>query len=339
LPMAMRAPGLIYVDDAMPGITRRRSGRGWCYFDSRGERILDREEIDRLNAIALPPAYAQAWFCPACNGHILATGIDARGRKQYRYHPDFRSRREGEKFDGCAAFGRLLPLLRERVEADLAAPGLGKRRAIASVVRLLDLGFVRVGNESYVKANRSFGATTLRRRHASLAGKTLRLRYRAKSGKLQDVEVADRRLVQFVKKVQDLPGQHLFQYLGDDGEAHAVGSCEVNDYLRETMGEEFTAKNFRTWHASVIAFSTLAHARERLPLKAVMEEVAEQLGNTPAVTRKSYVHPAVTALVDRQLRWREGLRLPRRTKWLSREERGLLELLEEAPGAEELLAA
>lgn len=336
--MATTPPKLIYVDEDLPGITRRKAGRGWAYFGAEGARITDRAEIDRLNAIALPPAYVDAWFCPADNGHILATGVDAKGRKQYRYHPDFRARREGEKFDLCGRFGHLLPLVRKRVEQDLAGSALTRDHAVASVARLLDLGAIRIGNEAYAKANRSFGATTLRQRHAMVKGGRLRLRFKAKSGILREVTITDRRLAHFVRKMQDLPGQHLFQYPGEDGVVHQVGSAEVNAYLCETMGEHFTAKHFRTWHGSVMAFDLLARAEGQLTIAALMDDVAARLGNTPAIARKSYVHPAVVALVERQQKWREGLKLPRRTKWLSREERGLLALLEASPPAEKLLA-
>lgn len=337
--MATRAPKLIYVDDELPGITRKRAGKGWAYYDVHGKLIRDPAERKRLNAVALPPAYTDAWFCPAPNGHILATGTDAKGRKQYRYHPDFRTAREGEKFDGCLVFGNLLPLVRKRVEEDLSGRTLTREHAIASVVRLLDLGAMRIGNEGYAKANRSYGATTLRQRHAEVTGRTLRLRYKGKSGKLREVSLTDGALARVVRMMQDLPGQHVFQYIDDEGDLHAVGSQDVNQYLCETMGEHFTAKNFRTWHASVLGFQMLAEATERLPLKAMLDVVAEHLGNTPAVTRKSYVHPAVIDLVERQEEWRATLRLPRATQWLTREERGLIELLEQAPGAEELLAA
>ncbi|MGZ3271273.1 MAG: DNA topoisomerase IB [Croceibacterium sp.] len=336
--MATRPPKLVHVDDGQPGIARKKSGRGWAYYDPDGKRISDREEIDRLNAIALPPAYTDAWFCPDPRGHILATGFDDKARKQYRYHPDYRAHAEAEKFDGCAEFGKLLPKLRKRVEKDLAGTKLSRERALASVVRLLDLGVVRVGNESYAKANNSFGATTLRQRHVNVSGKTVKLRFKAKSGKTAEVSVTDHRLAHFVRKMEDVPGQRLFQYLDDDGEPHPVGSAEVNDYLCETMGEHFTAKNFRTWHASAIAFRLLAKADGQLSIKALMEEVSDKLGNTPAIARKSYVHPAVVALVDRQAKWRKGLKLPRKTRWLSREERGLLELLRNGPGAAKLLA-
>lgn len=328
---------LVFVDDTLPGLTRRKAGRGWGYWDGEGRRVTDRAEIDRLNAIGLPPAYGQAWFCPSPDGHILATGIDARGRKQYRYHPEFRTAREGEKFDGCARFGRLLPLVRRRVAADLASPRLSRERAIASVVRLLDSGQIRVGNEAYAKANQSFGATTLRMRHAEVRGGDLRLRFKAKSGKLRDMRITDRGLARFVRRMQDLPGQHLFQYLGEDGEACPVTSGDVNDYLRATMGEDFTAKHFRTWHASALAFALLAGAEEQVTLKQLLAEVSGRLGNTPAIARKSYVHLAVLALVDGQSAWRAGLRLPRETRWLTRQERGLIELLEGAPGAAKLL--
>lgn len=330
---------LIYVDDTMPGITRRACGKGWAYYDPQGKLITSRAEKRRLAAIALPPAYVDAWYCPVPNGHILATGYDARGRKQYRYHPEFRTARECSKFDGCAAFGKLLPLLRERVEEDLRARSLTRARAVASVVRLLDLGALRVGNESYARANRSFGATTLRKRHARLSGRTLRLRFRAKGGKLREVALSDAGLIRAVRQMQDLPGQAVFQYLDEDGARQSVGSADVNAYLREAMGADFTAKNFRTWHASVIGLAFLHEADGRVPAKALLDAVADRLGNTPAVARASYIHPAVLALVERQEEWRAGVRLPRSTRWMTRTERALLELLETGPSAQELLAA
>ncbi|MEZ5679804.1 MAG: DNA topoisomerase IB [Erythrobacter sp.] len=330
---------LIYVDDDLPGISRKGAGRGWAYYDPQGQLISDAEEKRRLNAVALPPAYIDAWFCPAPNGHILATGVDAKGRKQYRYHPEFRAQRESEKFDSCVAFGNLLPLVRKRVESDLAGHKLTFERAVASVVRLLDLGAVRVGNEGYAQRNQSFGATTLRRRHAEVTGKTLRLRYKGKSGKMRDVTLTDRSLVRVVRKMQDLPGQNVFKYVDEDGDVQSVDSGDVNAYLEETMGERFTAKNFRTWHASVMGFECLRTGEGEMPMKALLDCVAAKLGNTPAVTRKSYIHPAVIDLVERQEEWRAVLELPRATKWLTREERGLLDLLERSPAAIELLAA
>ena len=331
------ASQLQYVDDAGPGITRKKLAHGWAYYDPDGARITDRDEIERLNRIALPPAYTNAWYCPSDCGHLLATGIDARGRKQYRYNPEFRTRQEAEKFDGTAQFGRLLPKVRKRVAKDLAKRKLTRERAIASVVRVLDLGAIRVGNASYAKANKSFGATTLLRRHAKLKGANLKLRFKAKSGVLRETTISDRSLARFVREVQDLPGQHLFQWLDDAGHAHNVGSADVNEYLCEATGNRFTAKNFRTWHASALAFKLLAQAERPLHIKELTTEVSEHLGNTPTMARKSYIHPAVIALVDKQIKWRARLKMPRATKWLSGEERGLIKLLESGPKAARLL--
>ena len=333
-----KAAGLRYVTDSMPGYTRKKLGKGFGFYDADGKPVKDKELTERFTKLVIPPAYTNVWISPYANGHLQFTGTDAAGRKQYRYHPDYRTHQEAEKFDRTAEFGGRLPKLRKRVEKDLAGDTLSRERAIASVVRLLDLGAVRVGNESYARSNKSFGATTLRMRHVTVSGKTVKLRFKAKSGKLCEVAVTDLRLAHFVRKMDDLPGQNLFQYIGDDDEVHAVGSAEVNDYLCETMGEHFTAKNFRTWHASAIAFGLLAKADGQLSIKALMEEVSDKLGNTPAIARKSYVHPAVVALVERQAKWRKGLKLPRKTRWLSREERGLLELLKSGPGAAKLLA-
>jgi DNA topoisomerase-1 len=337
--MAVKPPALEYVDDSGPGIARKKAGRGWAYFDAAGKRIVDRAEIDRLNRVALPPAYTDAWFCPKACGHLLATGIDARGRKQYRYHPDYRAHQEAEKFDHCAAFGRLLPKVRRRVAKDLARRSLSRERVVASVVRLLDLGTIRVGNESYATANKSFGATTLRRRHATVSGDKVKLRFKAKSGQMRETTIGDAQLARLVRRMEDLPGQHLFQYVNGDGEAHPVGSHDVNAYLCETMGEHFTAKAFRTWHGSVLALRLLAEAERPLTLKDLTAQVGRHLGNTPAMARKSYIHPAVIALVDRQQAWRARLKLPRESRWLSRYERALIKLLENSPRADKLLAA
>ena len=329
---------LIFVSDDMPGITRRQLRGKWAYFAPDGSRVTDPEEVTRLNAIGLPPAYVDAWFAPAANAHIQATGYDAKGRKQYRYHPQFRTEREAHKFDGCTSFARLLPLIRERVEADLAVRAISRERAIASVVRLLDTGGIRVGNEGYAKANKSFGATTLRMRHARVAGSTLHLSFRAKSGKQCAMRVSDRGLARFVKAMQDLPGQRLFQYLGDDGTPSPISSSDVNDYIRETMGSDFTAKHFRTWTASAIAFQTVHAARADLGKLEVLETVCERLSNTPSIARKSYVHPAVLAALDDQAGLR-ALPLPRATRWLSRHERALIAFLEDQPASRELLCA
>ncbi|KQS01786.1 DNA topoisomerase [Sphingomonas sp. Leaf357] len=325
---------IIYHDDSDPGITRKKMSHGWGYFSPNGDRITDRDEIDRLNAIGLPPAYRDAWFCPKPNGHIQAVGWDEKGRKQYRYHLQFRERQETAKYDLCAAFGRDLPKLRARVDKDLKRRGLGKDAAVAAIVRLLDLGHVRIGNEGYVKENKSYGATTLRKRHAKLSGQTLKLQYKAKSGKLRMLTITDGSLSRFVKKCSDLNCQHLFSWVDADGGCHPVTSSDVNEYIREAMGDDYTAKHFRTWSASAIAFEAIATADHDLGLKSMLEPVTEALGNTPAIARKSYVHPALIALVKQgQTKFRQGLTLPRKTQYLSRAERGLIAFLDHAkPG-------
>ena len=333
----MSSTRLVHVDDSLPGISRARSGVGWRYRDAKGKIIRERDEIDRLNAIALPPAYEDAWFCPAANGHILATGYDARGRKQYRYHPDFRMARDADKYDRCAAFGHALPLLRARLVDDLNRRTLCSERVVAAVVRLLDLAALRIGNEQYVAANKSFGATTLRQRHAKLSGKTLHLSYRAKGGTQREVTISDRSLTTLVRRLQDLPGQNLFQYQDDDALC-AVGSEDVNAYIRDAMGGDFSAKHFRTWTASVEAFSFLYDAPDPPTLKAMLQHVADRLGNTPAIARKAYVHPAMLAAAQAREDFAAGVgALPRATRYLSRYERGFLTYLEQAPAAAVLL--
>jgi DNA topoisomerase I len=322
---------ITYCDDSEPGITRRKMRHGWGYFTADGERITDRDEIDRLNRIGLPPAYRDAWFCPDANGHIQAVGWDEKGRKQYRYHVDFREAQEAAKYERCAAFGDGLTTLRKRVERDLRARKLSRERAVAAVVRLLDCGRVRVGNDVYARTNKSFGATTLLRRHVAVKGTRLKLQYRAKSGKLRVLTITDHSLIRFVRRCQDLPGQRLFSWLDEAGEARAVTSSDVNAYIRDAMGDGFTAKHFRTWGASVLAFEALATARAPIGLKTMLEPVVEALGNTPSIARKSYVHPALVALAKdkpAQAAWRQGLRLPRKTRYLSRAERGLIAFLE-----------
>ncbi|MGE3396485.1 MAG: DNA topoisomerase IB [Sphingomonas sp.] len=332
--MSDARPGrLRHSDDSAPGITRRRKGRYWQYFDADGKRITDRDEIDRLNAVALPPAYRDAWFCPFPNGHIQATGYDEKGRKQYRYHPGFRARRDRSKYERTADFGRALPKLRRRVAADLRKRGLTQDRIAAAIVRLMDCEYLRVGNEAYAKENKSFGATTLRARHAKLNGTSVRMRFRAKSGITRELDITDKSLIRIVRQCRDLPGQHLFQYLDDEGAPRPIGSEDVNDYIREATGEDFTAKHFRTWGASAIAFEVVCAADDDgVGLDAMLEPVAEALGNTPTMARKSYVHPALieAAKKDRGKALR-GLTCPRATQYLSRAERGLIAFLDKAP--------
>jgi DNA topoisomerase-1 len=319
---------LIFLDDTTPGITRRLLRGKWAYYTPDGKRIREEAEIARLNRVALPPAYQDAWYAPCADAHLLAVGVDARGRKQYRYHPDYRHEREERKFELCAPFGRALPRLRARVADDLAARNLTRERVIASVIALLDTGEIRVGNECYVRANKSYGATTLRNRHVRIEGRLLRLRFRGKSGRLRDLACSDTALVRCVQRMQDLPGQRLFQYVDQDGGVVPVDSGDVNAYLRETMGEEFTARNFRTWAASALAFGLLAENCD-IPLKAMLEAIADRLGNTPAIARRSYIHPALIAAARGEASIAElPVHLPRKSKWLSRVERGLIDFLE-----------
>lgn len=292
--------GLRYVTDTVPGIRRRRAGKGWSYVGPDGKRITDHRRRDWIKRLAIPPAWTDVWICPSRRGHIQATGRDSRGRKQYRYHPRWREVRDEAKYDRVIAFGEALPEIRERVQHDLDLPGLPRERVLAAVVRLLEKTRARVGNEAYARENRSFGLTTLRNRHADVGDSRIRFRFRGKGGRVSDVELSDRRLARIVARCQDLPGQALFTYLDDDGEPRTVDSADVNDYLREISGQDFTAKDFRTWAGTVLAawalrelteFDSQAQAKKNV-VRAV-EHVAERLGNTPAVSRNSYVHPSV----------------------------------------------
>jgi len=320
---------LNYCDASGPGIVRKKRGTKWHFFMPDGTRITDVVEIARLNKLAVPPAYERVWYSCDPDGHLQAVGYDAKGRKQYRYHTAFREAREGHKYDRCVDFGSSLPQVRARVEADMALPGLPRDKVLAAIVRLLDQGKIRVGNEGYAKENKSFGATTLRNRHGAVRGDTVKLDYRGKSGKQQQVAITDKTLARIVRRCQDLPGQALFQYLGDDGAPHRIGSSEVNAYIQAAMGEGFSAKHFRTWGASVIAFETIVKARAPLTLKAVLEPVADALGNTPAISRKSYVHPKLLDLVTSGSAFDlAGTTLPRASRYLTGVERGLIGLLE-----------
>ena len=292
--------GLRYVSDAAPGIGRRRSGRGFSYRDADGKTIRDRAVLRRIKALVIPPAWTDVWICTLAHGHIQASARDAKGRKQYRYHARWREVRDEDKYDRMVAFGEALPKLRRRLEEDLAQPGLPRTKLLATVVRLLELTLIRIGNEEYARANESYGLTTLRERHVQVTGSTLRFRFRGKSGKLHEVAVVDRRLAAVVKRCQSLPGQELFQYVDEGGEQQSIDSSDVNAYLRETMGDDFTAKDFRTWAGSVLATQILGtpplDESATDPKKRVVEaikQVARRLGNTPATCRKHYVHPLV----------------------------------------------
>jgi DNA topoisomerase-1 len=293
--------GLRWTHDGLPGITRRRAGKGWSYRAADGSVIRDRDTIARIRALAIPPAWTEVWICANPRGHLQATGRDARGRKQHRYHPQFREHRESEKFDRMLAFAELLPGIREHVDADLARPGLPREKVLAAVVRLLELTLIRVGNEEYARLNKSFGLTTLRDRHARVEGSSIRFRFTGKSGKRHEVTLRDRRLARVVGRCQDLPGQDLLQYVDEDGEVRDVRSEDVNAYLREiTGGADVTAKDFRTWAGTVLTYRALRAlqpgASDRESRRNVVEAIrqtSERLGNTPAVARRSYVHPAV----------------------------------------------
>ncbi len=320
---------LRYVDDSIPGLTRRWRYKTWHYFSPDGDRVKEEGEIRRLNSLAVPPAYRQVWYCPLPNGHLQATGRDDRGRKQYRYHPDYRAQREADKFSRTAAFGEALPAMRKQVESDLRRTSLSKERMLAATVRLLDVGRLRVGNEDYARRNDTRGATTLTDDNVDVRGDSLYLDYRAKGGKIRKFRVADGALARLARRVHDeLPGQHLFAYENGDGQPHTVSSEDVNDYIRSAMGEDFTAKHFRTWHASAIAYQQIVQSDGGLTLKAMLTPVAEQLGNTIAISRKSYVHPALIDCVKADgCAGQAGLKLPRATAYLSPHERGLISFL------------
>jgi DNA topoisomerase-1 len=325
---------LRHSSDSEAGFTRKRMGSHWAYFDENGDRITDRETIDRLNSIALPPAYENAWFCKDANGHLQATGIDARGRKQYRYHEGFRARQDKNKYSGTLEFGAALPKLRRKVDADLRKRKLGRDAVLAAIVRLLDTQYLRVGNEQYAKANKSFGATTLRSRHVQRKGNRLSMRFKGKHGIVHEVPISETNLKRIVGRCHELPGQNLFQYINEDGHVCPITSADVNDYIREATGGDFTAKNFRTWGASVIAFETMLEAEEhrKVSLKTVLEPVAEALGNTPAISRKSYVHPKLIEVTrDKPRDPLGGMERPRARKWLSSAEVGLLAFLASKP--------
>ena len=297
---AARRAGLRYVTDGADGIRRGRVGGGWAYYAPGGRRISSLEARSRLNALAIPPAWTEVWICPDPDGHIQATARDARGRKQYRYHPQYHEARDRSKFRRMLEFSEVLPRLREKIERDLRAPDLSRRQLLATVVRLLDKTLIRVGNDEYVRENRSYGLTTLRRRHLRIEGGLLRFSFRGKSGVEHSIAVADPPLARIIQRCRDLPGQELFQYLDASGRRHLVSSDDVNDYLRELAGRDITAKDFRTWGGTMLAAVELrrrgraASRREAdRNVVAAADAVAERLGNTRAVCRKYYVHPAL----------------------------------------------
>jgi DNA topoisomerase-1 len=292
--------GLNYVTDGVAGITRRRAGKGWAYYYPDGTRISDRDERRRLGSLAIPPAWTDVWICPDPKGHIQATARDARGRKQYRYHTTYREARDHSKFRRMLEFSEVLPAIRERVERDLRGPELSRRQILAATVRLLDKTLIRVGNDEYAKGNRSYGLTTLRRQHVKIDGSVLRFTFRGKSGVQQAFSVTDKRIARIVQSCQDMPGWELFKYVNGDGKRQSITSDDVNEYLRQVGGHKVSAKDFRTWGGTILAAVALrevgpaATKREATRnINRAIDEVAERLGNTRAVCRKYYIHPAL----------------------------------------------
>ena len=296
---AAEEAGLQYVNDDRPGYSRKAKGKDFGYFDTEGKAIRDEQRLLRIKRLAIPPAWTDVWICPSSNGHIQATGRDARGRKQYRYHERWREVRDENKFGRLAQFAKALPNIRRRVTQDLKLQGLPRQKVLATIVRLLERSFIRIGNEEYARENKSFGLTTLKNRHVKVKGEKVLFRFRGKSGRQHEVDVTDRRVAKVIAKCQDLPGQDLFQYV-ENGEARDVTSQDVNEYLRQIAGEDFTAKDFRTWGGTVLAAIALSKQEEfetkkqaKANIKTAICAVAELLGNTPAVCRKCYIHPVI----------------------------------------------
>lgn len=297
---AAQIAGLRYVSDTTPGIRRKKAGKGFTYVGPDGATIRDPDHLARIRSLAIPPAYSEVWICPQANGHIQATGRDARGRKQYRYHPKWREVRDETKFGRMLAFSEVLPRIRSRVERDLGQSRLTREKVLATVVRLLECTGIRVGNDEYAKANNSYGLTTLKDRHVDISGSTLQFEFRGKSGKQYRVSISDRRLARIVQRCQSLPGEELFQFLDDDGKREVVSSEDVNQYLRDAAGEDFTSKDFRTWVGTILAVAALKDIGScRSPKEAksnilrAIDKVSEQLNNTRAICRKYYIHPAI----------------------------------------------
>ncbi len=299
-PAAAKAAGLRYVTDSKPGIRREKDGEGFRYLDAKGEPVEDEATLKRIKALAIPPAWQEVWICAQANGHLQATGRDAKGRKQYRYHAKWRNVRDEVKYERMINFGKALPQIRAEVDRALKLPGLPREKVLATIVYLLEATMMRVGNEEYARTNKSFGITTLRNRHVKVDGSDVEFRFRGKSGVYHKIHVHDRRLARIIRSSRDLPGQELFQYVDEDGETHSIDSSDVNDYLRAITGEDYTAKDFRTWSGTVLAAMALqefekfdSETQAKKNIVRAIESVAEKLGNTPSVCRKCYVHPAV----------------------------------------------
>lgn len=333
------AASLRYVTDAKPGIRRKRAGSGFRYETPDGKVVRDEATLARIRALVIPPAWTDVWICPTANGHLQATGRDAKGRKQHRYHARWRAVRDESKYDRLTRFARALPAVRRRVARDLARSGMTEGRVLAMVVRLLQETYIRIGNEEYARSNGSYGLTTLTDDHVQIRGARIRFTFRGKSGKDHDIEVNDPRLARLVKKSRDLPGEELFQYVDDDGEPHPIDSAQVNAYIREVAGDEFTAKDFRTWAGTLLAARALElEAKEgkgepltKAAISRAVKRVSGDLGNTPAVCRKCYIHPVVIEAFsseDALARWKTAKAHAKRMSGLSAEEATLLHFLE-----------
>jgi DNA topoisomerase-1 len=338
---AASAASLKYVSDESPGIRRKKSGTGFTYVDPRGKPVRDEQTLRRIKSLVIPPAWTEVWICPDADGHLQATGFDARHRKQYRYHPRFREVREQTKYNRMLDFARALPEIRRRVERDLKLPGLAREKVLAAVVKLLETTLIRVGNDEYAKSNNSFGLTTLRDKHAEIKGSKISFEFKGKSGVEHEIDLTDPRLAKIVKECQDLPGQELLQYVDDAGNVRDIGSSDVNQYIREIAGQEFTAKDFRTWAGTVLAAMALqelkafdSQAQAKKNIVQAVESVAAKLGNTKAVCRKCYIHPAVLesyvegSLVD-TLQQKADAKLKKELKSMKPEEAMVLTLLQQ----------
>ena len=337
---AAKAAGLRYVSDDGPGIRRERIGDNFRYTTPDGQEVTDDGTLKRIRSLAIPPAYTDVWICPRANGHLQATGRDSRGRKQYRYHPRWRAVRDETKYNRMIAFAQSLPAIRKRVGDDLARSGLPREKVLATVVRLLETTLIRVGNAEYARQNKSFGLTTMRTRHVDITGSTLNFHFRGKSGVWHSVAITDRRLARVVKKCHDMPGYELFQYTDDEGARHTISSDDVNEYLREITGQDFTAKDFRTWAGTMLAAAALqeleafdSEAQAKRNVVTAIERVSARLGNTPSVCRKCYVHPAVLdAYMDgsmiQTVKQRAEAELAEKLHELPPEEAAVLALLE-----------
>jgi DNA topoisomerase I len=333
--------GLRYVSDAESGILRKKRGKGFSYVGADGKTLRDAKAIARIKALVIPPAWKEVWICPISNGHLQATGRDARGRKQSRYHPRWREVRDETKYERMLTFGAALPTIREKVEHDLGMPGLPRQKIMATIVRLMEATLIRVGNEEYARENHSYGLTTMRDHHARVNGSTVTFKFKGKSGKRHAIDVDDRRLAKIVRRCQDIPGYELFQYVDDEGMRRSIDSADVNDYLREISNQDFTAKDFRTWAGSVLAYAILREldpcesaTEAKKNVVAMIKDVAERLGNTPSVCRKCYVHPTLLDCYLNGSMWKSVRRRVKRKSGgsphgLRQEEIGLIHLLEQ----------